>query len=57
MSWSSEDEQFMHAALAEAKVAAQTDEVPVGAVVVRNGEIIGRGLNRPVQDCDPTTTD
>ena len=54
MSWSSEDEQFMHAALAEAKVAAQTDEVPVGAVVVRNGEIIGRGLNRPVQDCDPT---
>jgi len=54
MSWSSEDEQFMHAALAEAKVAGQADEVPVGAVVVRNGEIIGRGLNRPVQDCDPT---
>ena len=54
MSWSSEDERFMHAALAEAKVAAQADEVPVGAVVVRNGEIIGRGLNRPVQDCDPT---
>ena len=26
----------------------------MGAVVVRNGEIIGRGLNRPVQDCDPT---
>ena len=42
MSWSSEDEQFMHAALAEAKVAGQADEVPVGAVVVRNGEIIGR---------------
>ena len=54
MSWSSEDEQFMHAALAEAKVAGQADEVPVGAVVVRNGEIIGRGLNRPVLDCDPT---
>ena len=54
MSWSSEDEQFMHAALAEAKVAGQADEVPVGAVVVRNGEIIGRGLNRPVQDSDPT---
>ena len=54
MSWSSEDEQFMRAALAEAKVAGQADEVPVGAVVVRNGEVIGRGLNRPVQDCDPT---
>ncbi len=54
MSWSAEDEQFMRAALAEAKVAGQADEVPVGAVVVRNGEIIGRGLNRPVQDCDPT---
>ncbi len=54
MSWSPEDEQFMRAALAEAKVAGQADEVPVGAVVVRNGEIIGRGLNRPVQDCDPT---
>ena len=54
MSWSAEDEQFMQAALAEAKVAGQADEVPVGAVVVRNGEIIGRGLNRPVQDCDPT---
>lgn len=54
MSWSKEDEQFMRAALAEAKVAASVDEVPVGAVVVKGGEIIGRGLNRPVQDSDPT---
>lgn len=54
MNWSSEDERFMRDALAEAKVAASVDEVPVGAVVVRNGEIIGRGLNRPVQDSDPT---
>jgi len=54
MSWSDEDRKFMRAALAEAKVAAQADEVPVGAVVVRNGEIIGRGLNRPIQDVDPT---
>lgn len=54
MSWSREDEQFMRAALAEAKVAASVDEVPVGAVVVKGGEIIGRGLNRPVQDSDPT---
>lgn len=54
MTWSEEDERFMRAALAEAKVAASADEVPVGAVVVKSGEIIGRGLNRPVQDSDPT---
>ena len=39
---------------AEAKVAATVNEVPVGAVVVKSGKIIGRGLNRPVQDSDPT---
>jgi len=44
----------MREALAEAKVAANVNEVPVGAVVVKGGEIIGRGLNRPVQDSDPT---
>ena len=54
MSWSAEDERFMRAALVEAKVAASVNEVPVGAVVVRNGDIIGRGLNRPIQDRDPT---
>lgn len=54
MSWSSDDESFMRAALAEAAIAASVGEVPVGAVLVRNGEIIGRGLNRPIQDADPT---
>lgn len=54
MSWSEEDERFMRAAMAEAKVAASVNEVPVGSVVVKSGEIIGRGLNRPVQDSDPT---
>ena len=44
----------MREALTEAKVAATVNEVPVGAVVVKGGEIIGRGLNRPVQDSDPT---
>ena len=44
----------MRAARAEAKVAASVGEVPVGAVVVRNGEIIGAGLNRSIQDADPT---
>ncbi|MDA0680569.1 MAG: tRNA adenosine(34) deaminase TadA [Proteobacteria bacterium] len=54
MSWSEDDERFMRAALAEAKVAALANEVPVGAVVVKGGEIIGRGLNQPVQTSDPT---
>ncbi len=52
--WSEADEKFMRAALAEAKVAEQLGEVPVGALVVRNGAVIGAGLNRPVQDSDPT---
>ena len=54
MSWSDADESFMRAAIGEAKVAASVGEVPVGAVVVQGGEIIGRGLNRPIQDHDPT---
>jgi tRNA(adenine34) deaminase len=54
MSWSEEDVGFMQAALAEAKVALSAGEVPVGAVLVRNGEIVTRGLNRPIQDSDPT---
>ncbi len=54
MSWSEADETFMRAAIAEAKVAASVGEVPVGAVVVQTNEIVGRGLNRPVQDHDPT---
>ncbi len=54
MSWSDDDQRFMREALAEAKVAASVNEVPVGAVVVKAGKIIGRGLNRPIQDSDPT---
>jgi tRNA(adenine34) deaminase len=54
MSWTAQDEKFMRAAIAEAKIAASVEEVPVGAVVVRNGAIIGAGLNRSVQDNDPT---
>ena len=54
MSWSETDEKFMRAAIGEAKVAASVNEVPVGAVVVKSGEIIGAGLNRSIQDSDPT---
>ena len=44
----------MRAALAEAAKAAAAGEVPVGAVLVRDGAIIARGWNRPISACDPT---
>jgi len=43
----------MELALAEARLAARAGEVPVGAVVVRNGEVIGRGHNRRESRGDP----
>ena len=46
--------QFMAEALALASEASAGGDVPVGALVVRNGEIIGRGSNRTVRDQDPT---
>jgi len=48
------DERFMRAALALAAEAAQAGEVPVGAVVVKDGVIVGRGYNRPISSADPT---
>jgi tRNA(adenine34) deaminase len=48
------DEFFMKAALLEAAKAGERGEVPVGAVVVRDGKIIGRGSNRPALTSDPT---
>ena len=48
------DELFMREALALAKRAAETGEVPVGAVVVKDGAVVGRGYNRPVSGKDPT---
>ena len=53
MDWSPGDTGFMKIAVAEAAVASADDEVPVGAVVVVDGEIIGSGHNRSVQDADP----
>ena len=44
----------MQLALAEAGAAAASGEVPVGALVVRDGEVIGRGQNRVIRDSDPT---
>lgn len=48
------DFDFMQQAIAEAHEAAIKGEVPVGAVLVHNGEIIGRGQNRVIRDADPT---
>ena len=50
----SDDERFMRRALALAGRAAEQGEVPVGAVLVSGGEIIGEGWNRPIGDSDPT---
>ena len=44
----------MQAALEEARFAAAAGEVPIGAVVVLNGEIIAHGQNRVLRDVDPT---
>lgn len=48
------DEIFMQQALAQARQAAAAGEVPVGAVVVRRGEVIATGRNAPVDGHDPT---
>ncbi len=48
------DEDYMAVALDLAREAATLGEVPVGAVVVRAGEIIGRGCNQPIGRHDPT---
>jgi tRNA(adenine34) deaminase len=48
------DADFMREALALAQQAEMLGEVPVGAVVVKDGTIIGRGYNQPVSTHDPT---
>ncbi len=48
------DEQFMRRALELAGRAAQEGEVPVGAVLVLEGKIVGEGWNRPIAAADPT---
>lgn len=48
------DERWMEEALLLADRAEEINEVPVGAIVVLDGEIIGRGWNKPISDHDPT---
>jgi len=48
------DEELMQAALAEARSAGEAGEVPIGAVAVMGGKIVGRGQNRVLRNVDPT---
>jgi len=47
-------ENWMREALDEARKAGDEGEVPVGALVLLNGKIIGRGRNSPIRMCDPS---
>jgi tRNA(adenine34) deaminase len=48
------DLQFMQQALNQAKLAAAAGEVPVGAVLVRDGQVISSGFNQPISNSDPS---
>jgi len=48
------DIDYMNTALEEARACADAGEVPIGAVLVRGEEVLARGGNRTIRDCDPT---
>ena len=48
------DRRFMLLAIEQARSAAEAGEVPVGAVIVKDGEVIASGFNRPIASHDPT---
>ena len=54
MNGSEGDEEYLRLAMDEARAAERDGEVPVGAVVVHEGAVIGRGNNRVLRDSDPT---
>lgn len=47
-------QQFMQLALEQARLGEAQGEVPVGAVLVRDGQVIAAGYNQPISSCDPT---
>ncbi|XID91853.1 tRNA adenosine(34) deaminase TadA [Paenibacillaceae bacterium WGS1546] len=52
--WIEEDERWMKEAIRQARIAESLGEVPIGAVIVRDGEIVGAGYNLRERDKDPT---
>jgi len=52
--FSEQDVHWMRHALALAQQAADRHEVPVGAVIVRDGQLLGEGFNHPISGCDPS---
>jgi tRNA(adenine34) deaminase len=54
MSQAELDHQYMRIAIEQAQLAAQSGEVPVGAVLVRDGQVIAKASNRPIANHDPS---
>lgn len=54
MNQAESDHRWMAHALKLAQQAAEEDEVPVGAVVVREDRVVGEGWNQPIRQCDPS---
>ena len=52
--WTEEDSRFMGLALEEAEAAEAAGEVPIGAVLVKDGQVLGAGRNGPIGGNDPT---
>jgi len=48
------DQQYMRIAIEQAQLAAQSGEVPVGAVLVRDGQVISKAFNKPIANHDPS---
>ena len=48
------DQRYMRMAIEQAQLAAQSGEVPVGAVLVKDGEVIAKAFNKPIANHDPS---
>ena len=48
------DQQYMRMAIEQAQLAAQSGEVPVGAVLVKDGKVISKAFNKPIANHDPS---
>jgi tRNA(adenine34) deaminase len=48
------DQQYMRMAIEQAQLAAQSGEVPVGAILVKDGQVISKAFNKPIANHDPS---